>query len=582
MGRLLDDLRESGDVPFDGTSSDGSKESGFVVPSYPSLNVDIGVGATPAVAACVPQEAPQAIQQTASDVPPVNATPKKLVIYGKTAASRKWVVDECTGQPTCFRNNEKEWTDPETVPLPWFRRGASTFFDKDTGEHRALTYDDMRNDLKGLKSRAGAEKPLRFTTFAAVNLAHSDNGIAKRLHKDKDQHANAHLATGMVLCGNYPAGCGFCVQFSTVNGSQVIGAASFRNTFDVNGVKHTHEWRLNLAHNCNCMNQPSIVMLNPPATAKPVMSSFTSEQLADIDALAGANFDNDFLYTQMSQKYPTVTWSRDWFGKQLSAARKRHVANSGSANSQLLAARDHIQGSGGRCDIGFDTHGRVTSVFLQTLMMKKAAEAYGGPGGVFQIDASQLDDFSEYSIMQTVVKCALAKTLVTSALISFGGETKLNAQTAITSAGHTKANGHFDLGGAFKGLQEEGFIEKASHCTWHALKLAPPNLAPPKGDESEGKATLHLPGESKQINDSFKERVEKLVYTTHEWRAEATPLVERDFTNLMLDFPQPGAKKFLEALYHNRHTVLVFYVQHNVKDKCATTHSDGGFDTRGG
>jgi hypothetical protein len=75
MGRLLDDLRDSGDVPFDGTSSDGPKESGFVVPSYPSLNVDIGLGATPAVAACVPQEAPQAIQQTASDVPPVNATP---------------------------------------------------------------------------------------------------------------------------------------------------------------------------------------------------------------------------------------------------------------------------------------------------------------------------------------------------------------------------------------------------------------------------------------------------------------------------------------------------------------------------
>ncbi len=65
-------------------------------------------------------------------------------------------------------------------------------------------------------------------------------------------------------------------------------------------------------------------------------------------------------------------------------------------------------------------------------------------------------------------------------------------------------------------------------------------------------STLHLPGESKQINDSFKERVEKLVYTTYEWRAEATPLVEREFTNLMLDFPQPGAKRFLEALYHNR------------------------------
>ena len=152
-----------------------------MVPSYPSLNVDIGVGATPAVAACVPQEAPHAIQHNASDVPPVIATPKKLVIHGTTKGSRTWVVDERTGQPTCFRNNEKEWTDPETVPLPWFRRGAATFFDKDTGEHRALTYDDMRNDLKGLKTLAGAEKPLQFTTFAAVNLAHSGNGIAKRL-----------------------------------------------------------------------------------------------------------------------------------------------------------------------------------------------------------------------------------------------------------------------------------------------------------------------------------------------------------------------------------------------------------------
>ena len=139
MGRLVDDLRDSGDVPFDGTSSDGLKESGFGEPSHPSLNVDVGVGATPAVAACVPHEASHATQQTASDVPPVIATPKKLVIYGRTAASRKWVVDEDTGQPTCFRNNEKESTEPETVPVPWFRRGSATFLDKGTGEHRALT-----------------------------------------------------------------------------------------------------------------------------------------------------------------------------------------------------------------------------------------------------------------------------------------------------------------------------------------------------------------------------------------------------------------------------------------------------------
>jgi hypothetical protein len=158
-------------------------------------------------------------------------------------------------------------------------------------------YDDMRNDLNDLKSRAGAEKPLRFTTFGAVNLAHRENGIAKRLHKDKEQLqvANAHLSTGMILCRNYPGGCGFCVTYSTFNGSQVIGSASFSATFVVHGVHYTHEWRFNLAHNCNCMKEPSIVMLNPLQTAKPVMSSFTTEQLADIDALAGANFDNDFL-----------------------------------------------------------------------------------------------------------------------------------------------------------------------------------------------------------------------------------------------------------------------------------------------
>ena len=131
------------------------------------------------------------------------------------------------------------------MPVPWFRRGASTFFEKSTSETRTLTYDDMRNDLNDLKSRAGAEKPLRFSTFGAVNLAYRDNadGIAKRLvsllHKDKEQVqvANGRLSTGMLLCRGYPGGCGFCVTYSTVNGSQVIGLASFSATFEVHGSK---------------------------------------------------------------------------------------------------------------------------------------------------------------------------------------------------------------------------------------------------------------------------------------------------------------------------------------------------------
>ncbi len=158
VGILIDELIRSGDVRVEDTSNDVLKESGLSLePSRP--------------AACVPEDASHAIQQTDSGVPPVKATPKKLVIKGATKQSRTWVVDEDTGRPTCFRNNNKEWTEPATVPLSWFRRGTSTFFDKSTSETRTLTYDDMRNDLNDLKSRAGAEKPLRFSTFGAVNLA---------------------------------------------------------------------------------------------------------------------------------------------------------------------------------------------------------------------------------------------------------------------------------------------------------------------------------------------------------------------------------------------------------------------------
>ena len=79
------------------------------------------------------------------------------------------------------------------------------------------------------------------------------------------------------------------------------------------------------------------------------------------------------------------------------------------------------------------------------------------------------------------------------------------------------------------------------------VRGTPSNLAPPKGDESEGEATLHLPGESRELNDSFKKRVQTLVYSSYEWRAEATPLVEREFANLMLDFPQ-GSSRCPKAL----------------------------------
>ena len=210
VDNLIDNLKVigSGDVRVEDTSNNVLKESGFSLePSHP--------------AACVQEDASHSTQQTDSDVPPVKATPKKLVIKGATKQSRTWVVDEDTGRPTCFRNNYKEWTEPETVPVPWFRRGASTFFDNFTGETRTLTYDDMRNDLNDLKSRAGAEKPLRFSTFGAVNLAYRDkaDGIAKRLvsllHKDKEQVqvANGRLSTGMLLCRGYPGGCGFCVTY---------------------------------------------------------------------------------------------------------------------------------------------------------------------------------------------------------------------------------------------------------------------------------------------------------------------------------------------------------------------------------
>ena len=94
---LIEELIRSGDVRVEDTSNDVLKESGLSLePSHP--------------AACVPEDASHAVQQIDSDVPPVKATPKKLVIKGATKQSRTWVVDKDTGRPTCFRNNYKEWT----------------------------------------------------------------------------------------------------------------------------------------------------------------------------------------------------------------------------------------------------------------------------------------------------------------------------------------------------------------------------------------------------------------------------------------------------------------------------------------
>jgi hypothetical protein len=116
---------------------------------------------------------------------------------------------------------------------------------------------------------------------------------------------------------------------------------------------------------------------NALGAEKTIMKCFTALQLKDLEGLAATSFDNDVIYTVLSEKYKDVTWERRWFAKQVRGAKTRHLHNSPSANAQLQEARDTMRNEGGTLEFFFDGSGRIKSVFIQTAMMRAASAAYG-------------------------------------------------------------------------------------------------------------------------------------------------------------------------------------------------------------